>query len=141
MTNITLVENKISVVQKYLKILQLYRKYSCSQLEGDITLRGATERYLYLVTQATIDLAEAIIALKGFRKPGTYSEAFSILAEEKFIGIPLQEKLIKMTGFRNIIAHDYQKLDFDIVYDVLLNGSVDIKKFLQQIQKKLRLRQ
>ena len=65
MSNLTVIENKISSIQKYLKILERYKNYSREELENNIDIRGAVERYLYLVSQATIDLAEAVIAYKN----------------------------------------------------------------------------
>ncbi|UCH80625.1 MAG: DUF86 domain-containing protein [Nitrospiraceae bacterium] len=38
-----------------------------------------------------------------------------------------------MTGFRNIVAHDYETLDFDIVHDVLQNRLRSIETFLKDI--------
>jgi uncharacterized protein YutE (UPF0331/DUF86 family) len=38
-----------------------------------------------------------------------------------------------MTGFRNIVAHDYKTLDYDIVYDVLQNRLRSIDTFLKDI--------
>ena len=76
MTNIHVIENKISDVRKYLGILDRYTRYSREQIEHDIDIRGALERYLYLATQATIDLGEAFISYRGFRKPGTLSVTF-----------------------------------------------------------------
>jgi len=46
-------------------------------------------------------------------------------------------KLINIVGFRNFITHDYGKLDYNIVYDVLKNRLVDLKKFSNIIAKKL----
>ena len=135
MTNIGIIENKISAVKKYLSILKGYKKYTGKQILNSIDLKGAVERYLYLATQATIDLAEAVIAYKKFRKPTTFSEAFHILNEEKIISKDLTEKMVKMTGLRNIIAHDYEKINFEIIVDVLQNRLEDIKKFLTAIAK------
>jgi len=130
MTSISVIENKISAVKKYLKILSEYKKYSQKKIEGDLNIRGAVERYLYLAAQATIDLAEAIIAYKNFRKPTTMSESFHILNEEKIIPVDLTEAMIKLTGFRNIIAHDYEEINYEIVYDVIQNRTNDIEEFL-----------
>ena len=69
MTNLTIIENKVSAVKKYLKTLERYQKHTKRELEGSVDIKGAVERYLYLVAQATIDLAEAVIAYKKFRKP------------------------------------------------------------------------
>ncbi len=137
MTNISVIENKVSVIKKYLQILRGYRRYRLEKICNDDTLRGAVERYLYLVSQAAIDLAEAIIAYKKFRKPSIYSETFEILREESVISPELSEKLIKMAGFRNVIAHMYENVDFEVVYDVLQNKLSDIEEFLKQVQKKI----
>ena len=138
MTNIEVVENKISAIERYLKILKRYQDFSLKKIEKNIDLKGALERYLYLICQASIDLAESFIAFKKFRKPTTFTEAFYILEEEKVIDQKLTEQLTNMVGFRNIIAHDYEKLDYEIVYDVLLNKLEDIKKFKEIIKKQLK---
>lgn len=130
MSNLTVIENKISAARKYLKILEEFSKYSREEIEKDVNIRGAAERYLYLAVQASIDLAEALIAYKKFRKPTTLSETFHILNEEKIIDTSLTDKLASMVGFRNIITHDYGKIDYDIVYDVLHNRLEDIDRFL-----------
>lgn len=135
MTDLAVIENKISSVKKYLKILERYKKYSRKEIEANLDLKGAIERYLYLAVQATIDLAEAIIAYKNLRKPTTMSEAFYILNEEKIIPQDLTEKMVKMTGFRNVIAHDYEKINYDILYEVLQKGLKDIDNFLAKISK------
>lgn len=139
MTNINVIENKISSIQKYLKIVSQYRKYSQAEIEKDQTLKGAVERYLYLLSQASIDLAEAVIALKDFRRPSTYSEAFYILNQEEIIPARLTENLVKMVGFRNIIAHDYEDVDLGIVYEVLQERYKDVEEFVRSVKKSLNL--
>ena len=134
MTNLAIIENKISSVKKYLKILERYKKYSKKEIEEDIDIRGAIERYLYLVSQATIDLAEAVIAYKNFRKPTTMGETFLILNEENIISAELTDKMVKMVGFRNIVVHDYEKINYDIVYEILQRGLKNINDFLKKIQ-------
>jgi len=135
MTNFSVIENKISALRKYLDILKRYKKYTREQIEQDVDIKGMVERYLYLATQSTIDLAEAILSFKNLRKPITLSETFDILEEAKLIDRTLAEKMIKMAGFRNILTHDYAEINYDIVYDVLQNKLSDIEEFIQQINK------
>ena len=90
---------------------------------------------MYLAAQAAIDLAEAVISFKKFRKPTTLRESFDILQEEKIITINLAEKMGRMAGFRNIIAHDYVDIDYDKVYDILQNRLIDIEEFLEVVNK------
>lgn len=135
MTHLNVIENKISSIKKYLKILQQFNRYSKETIKNDLIIRGSLERYLYLAIQSTIDLAEAIISYKRYRKPSTFSEAFDILCEERIITKALATKLIQMTGFRNIMAHDYEQIDYDIVYSILHKNITDIKKFLNRATK------
>jgi len=76
MTEISTIENKIASAKKYLKILDRYKKYSKKEIEENIDLRGTVERHLYLAVQSAIDLGEAVISLKEFRKPSSMSEIF-----------------------------------------------------------------
>ncbi|MBF0328726.1 MAG: DUF86 domain-containing protein [Nitrospirae bacterium] len=140
MSSIKVIENKISSAKKYLKIILRYKKYKKEEIESNIDIRGAVERYLYLTVQASIDLAEAVIAYKNYRKPTTMSEAFDILNEERIISLKLADKLVKMVGFRNIITHDYEKIDYQILYNVLQTGRFDIEIFLRKIEEKLKLK-
>jgi len=139
MNNISVVEAKISSIKKYLSLLERYKPYSQNDIEQNPDLKGAFERYLYLAAQATIDLAEAVIAFKDFRRPTTYADAFYILDEQDFIPKPLSEKLVNMAKFRNIIAHDYEDVDFGIVYDAGQNRLIDIEELITVVRQKLNL--
>ena len=138
MNSLDVLENKISSIQEYLTILKEYEGRSVKEISEDVTLRGAIERYLYLAVQATIDLAEAFIAYQNFRKPTRYSETFEILKEKKVIKADLVRRLVKMVGFRNIISHDYARVDLHIMVDILENQLKDIVEFVRIIKEKLK---
>lgn len=137
MTGIEIIEKGKSKVRKYLDILEDYKDREAGDLAGDITLRGAVERYLYLVVQATIDLAEEIISYKELRRPATFSESFEILHSEKIIPKALEEKMIRMTGFRNRITNDYEDIDNLVLYDILQDHLQDIEDFLAEVSNKI----
>ena len=133
MNSINVLENKISAIKKYLGVLRKFKKHKFHEILADDFLKGSLERYLYLATQATIELAEATIAFKNFRKPTTYRETFEILNEEEVISKNLTQELVPMVGFRNAIAHDYEKFDYHKVEDVLENKLKYIENFIKVI--------
>lgn len=136
MNNINVIENKISSIKRYLSLLKKYKKYPIDKIVEEPFLKGSLERYLYLAMQSTIDLAEAFIAYKNFRKPTAYREAFEILKEEKVLPVKLTTELTQMVGLRNAIAHDYENLDFHRIEDVLKNKLVHIEQFIKKITEK-----
>jgi len=140
MTNIDILKRKLSEVEKYSQILKPYRKKPKEIIKTDITIYGAVERYLYLLCQATIDLAEALLSYADLRSPGSYKEVFEILAEgDGLISRELSLKMQSMTGFRNILAHAYGKVDFQKLYIVLTKDIDDIKEFIKEVKKKINI--
>ncbi len=139
MTNVAVIENKISSIIKYLDQLEEFKKFSKEEIISDAVRLRALERYLYLVTQASIDLAEAIISLKQWRKPVTMSESFSILSEKEVIDSDLSGKMTRMVGFRNVMAHDYDNVNYDVVDGILRLRLVDIEFFVAAVRKFLDL--
>jgi uncharacterized protein YutE (UPF0331/DUF86 family) len=133
MTNIAVIENKLSSIRRYLDILASYRTVSLEEVESDTTLRGAIERYLYLLAQAAIDLADAFIAFRKLRKPATMAESFAILQEAGLLSRELAARLARMAGFRNILAHDYERLDYRIVLDVLHHHLRDVEDLVDAV--------
>jgi uncharacterized protein YutE (UPF0331/DUF86 family) len=136
MTSLHVIENKIASIQKYLAILDAYKGRTVTEIENDPTLRGAIERYLYLAAQASIDLAEAAIAYREYRKPTTYRESFEILVENGAISGSLGERLIRMAAFRNKLAHAYENFDYSVVVDILKQSLTDLAEFTTEITQK-----
>ncbi|KKT57867.1 MAG: hypothetical protein UW81_C0004G0040 [Candidatus Giovannonibacteria bacterium GW2011_GWC2_44_9] len=134
MSNLQVIENQISYIIKHLEIAEGYKKYSLNDLETNLMIKGATERELYIVAQAVIDLAEAVVAYKNFRKPTTMREALDILGEEKIIPNEFLADFHKIVGFRNALAHDYHDLRIDVVYDVLQNNLPQVRNFISYVK-------
>lgn len=134
MSSLQVIENKISYILKHLAVAKDYQRHSLQEIEKDAKLRGAIERELYVISQAVIDLAEALIAYKKFRKPTTMREAIDILGEEKLLPVSFIAEFDGIVGFRNALAHDYEDLKLEVVYDVLQHKLQQVETFLQYIR-------
>ncbi|KKP85834.1 MAG: hypothetical protein UR89_C0040G0004 [Candidatus Roizmanbacteria bacterium GW2011_GWA2_35_8] len=140
MTNVDILKRKLSQIQKYFAILRPIKKYEKEKIQKDEIIYGAVERYLYLLCQATIDFAEVVISFANLRKPGTYSEVFEILSEgDGLISHEISLKMKNMSGFRNILAHEYGQVKFEEVYKILTKDIDDINNFLDEIKVKIKL--
>lgn len=100
---------------------------------ADFHLFGNTERYLQLCAQAIIDIAHLIIIDLDLKRPEDNYEAISILHEKTVISEEIAQKLTKMIGLRNILVHEYGKIDRKKVYAVLSAQLDDLGEFQRQI--------
>ena len=69
------------------------------------------------------------IADRRLRVPETGAESFEILAEAQLVSRELGGALALMVGFRNILVHDYARLDSSIVLRVLREDLRDLERF------------
>lgn len=137
MTQKDSINNKISAIKMYSNYLSQLSHYTNADLLNSIEARGAIERYVYLLAQATIDLAEMIIAYKNLRKPQSMSESFQILLENKIIDSNLESNLVKMVGMRNILAHAYQKVEVTYLTEVMKKSKYDIEVFIKVVENSI----
>jgi uncharacterized protein YutE (UPF0331/DUF86 family) len=126
---------KIGRINEYLKIIESIKDDCKKRFNTDLIYRGAMLHYLYLVSDTSIVLAEMIIKLKGLRIPQSYSEAFDILGSNGILDSEFAYSFTKIAGFRNFLAHDYDRIDAGIICESILNSLLDIKKYIQQISK------
>lgn len=75
-----------------------------------------------------IDIVNHIVVDNNIGKPKTLSEAFDILNKEKYLKDYETEACKNMVEFRNILSHEYVNINKKIVYEVLQNNLIDIKK-------------
>jgi uncharacterized protein YutE (UPF0331/DUF86 family) len=85
--------------------------------------------------QLVLDVAFAACLHRKLPTPGTYGEAFRMLAREGIIDDALAERLSRAEGFRNLVAHAYEALDMAAVHAAAKNGPADLRAFLAAMAK------
>ncbi len=137
MTNLTQqkILEKLENFNEYLKYLYQLQKETKDEKSflADFHLFGNTERYLQLCVQVIVDISHLIIIDLGLKKPEDNYEAISILFKNKVISENLAQKLTKMIGLRNILVHEYGKIDRKRIYKILKEQIKDFEEFKKQI--------
>ena len=128
-----LVLRKIADLDQYLQQLGGYRKIELDEYRTDWKTQRIVERTLHLAIEACMDLADHIVADRRLRVPDTAAATFEILAEAGVVSTDLGSALARMVGFRNILVHDYARLDPAIVVRVLATDLGDIEQFREAI--------
>lgn len=113
------VASRLERLQEYLKTLRAVQQYDLPKFKADPFIHGTAERYLHLSIECLLDIGNHVIADRGYRKPETYAEILEILAEEGVVPLELSRKMAGMAAFRNVLVHDYLRLDLEKVYQVI----------------------
>ena len=124
---------KLDNLREYVKYLKGYSACTIEDLRSDHTLRGAVERYLHLSAECVIDIAEMMISELGLRKPEEYKESIDILGEAGIIPDDFAYYFSPVAGFRNILVHEYTKIDLEEVHRHLQKDLADFEKFSRYI--------
>ena len=92
---------------------------------------------LQLAIQNCIDIAAHIISEEGVGVPGSLTEMFYLLEENGYLSERLTEKMVREVGFRNLLVHEYGKIDLKQVYEIANEHIEDLNKYLLSIFTKL----
>lgn len=81
--------------------------------------------------EQAIDLANHLVKTRKLGIPKDSRDSFQLLVDDKLIPAELGDKLIKMIGFRNVLVHEYQQLDLELMVDVIEHHLDDLLLFTQ----------
>ena len=131
------INGKITEIERYLSELEDILPGNFEEYEKDFTKKAACERYFERIVEAIIDVAFLMIKKNKYKIPEEDKAAFDVLSEENIISIELAEKLKDAKGMRNIIAHEYGRIDDSIVFESITKELIkDTDEFLKAIKNK-----
>jgi len=123
-----LVLRKAAALEGYLRELEELRNLD-THTRTDWKTERAVERSLHLAIEVALDLADHVIADRALRVPTTQAETFEILQEAGLVDPTLGQALVQMARFRNLLVHDYARIDPDRVRAILRDRLTDLDAF------------
>jgi len=128
-----IVLSRLDKLKEYLTYLNNAKIHSLEEYLNSPLIYGSSERFLHLAIECILDIGNHVISDMRYRKPNSNKDIFEVLYENRLIDIELKDSLCNMAGFRNILVHDYLKLDKEIVYNVINNNLKDLEVFINII--------
>lgn len=117
--------NKISIIERCLiRVTEVYNE-NPENLK-DYTKQDSITLNIQRAVEATIDIAMFIVSDKKLGIPQNSRDAFEVLYHNKIIPEEVLNNLKNMIGFRNIAVHNYQKLNLDILKNII---EIDLENF------------
>ena len=126
--------NKKESIERCIK--QIHAYYSLSSdtpFIYDHLRQDAIAINLQRVCEQSIDLANYTIKSRKLGLPKDSRESFHLLAQNNIISQRLAVILERMVGFRNVLIHQYQKLDINIMIDIIEHRLDDLLEYTDYI--------
>ena len=102
-------------------------------LKSDYDIQDIISLNLERAVQISVDIAAHILSATEISTPATMSEVFLALSEVDVITVELAERLRKAVGFRNISVHEYEKVDWEIVFSICTRHMSDFRAYAARI--------
>ncbi|MBU4258720.1 MAG: DUF86 domain-containing protein [Proteobacteria bacterium] len=139
MVDSDLILAKSSSVKRYLNRVIEKRHTDLQTFLQDIDRQESILFNLQMAIQNCIDIAAHIVSEEGLGVPGSTNEMFYLLEENEYLNNKLTEKMVKAVGFRNLIVHEYGKIDLEQVFEVAQEDIKDLNEYLVFLFQRLNL--
>ncbi len=126
---------KLSDLDQYLGQVSEYKGITLDQYRMDWKIQRIVERTLQMAIEVCVDIANHIIADRGLRIPATYAETFEVLGEAGLLDTARRDAMVRMSKFRNVIVHDYARVDSAIVVRILREHLDDMTRFKDVVRE------
>ena len=130
---------KAGSVKSHLNRVLEKRNVDLDNFIKDIDRQESILFNIQTAVQNCIDIAAHIISEESFGVPGSITEMLYILEKNGYLDNDLTQKMVKAVGFRNLIVHEYGKIELEQVYEIAQEDINDLNEYLKAIIKKLGL--
>lgn len=120
------VRRRLAQLGEYLTILERYQHYALNEFIAEPERYGSAERFLQLAIETTLDMGSHIIADENLGSVEQSRDIPRRFREHGQITESLEQRWIRMIGFRNILVHEYLEVDRAVVHDVVCNRLHDL---------------
>jgi uncharacterized protein YutE (UPF0331/DUF86 family) len=124
---------RLHALDDYIRLLQPYRQWDVRRLTEDRIVYGGVLHYLQLAAQVVMDVSAHLQVELDLGHVTDYREAILSLGKHGVLPEEFIERMSGLTGFRNILVHEYLTVDPMKVHQVLQHGVEDLKEFIVYI--------
>lgn len=128
-----ILSGKLESLRRCIKRIEDKKPVDVDHLIQDPDLQDILELNLTRAVQISVDIGSHIISDTDETAPQTMGEVFTTLSKIGAISQATCEQLKKAIGFRNIAVHNYETINWEIVYAICEQSLDDFRRFSQEI--------
>jgi uncharacterized protein YutE (UPF0331/DUF86 family) len=127
------IADKLERLRRCMQRIEQKRPLTPEALATDYDLQDILAVNLERAVQLCVDIAAHVIADREISAPTTMAAAFEALHALHILPPDLANSMKKAVGFRNLVVHNYQEIDWGIVFNICHHKLADFRAFAQAI--------
>ena len=128
------VEERLKELDTILGELAKYGDKEAADFRSSLSLRWTIERGLIAAATVILDVADHILAAHFGLYSDTYEDALRLLFENQVVSKKLFEEIQGLGGFRNILVHQYMKVDLEELARNVRKAFKVFPRFSEEVQ-------
>lgn len=125
-----LVNQKLESLRRCIQRVESRLPPDLATLMGDLDAQDIISLNLTRAIQMCVDIGAHWLAEDSkASSPRTMGQTFDALADAGIIDSDLATRMRKSVGFQNVVVHNYDEVDWEIVYSICRHHLVDFKAF------------
>lgn len=131
-----IIKRKLKELEQNLVYLkQIAYDINLENLKSDMIRYWGIERGIQISIECIIDISNIIISVSGQEKPDTYRDIMLKMSDLDVVSVAFAKRLANMAGFRNILVHDYTKIESEVIIKILEEDINDFIKYTTEVSK------
>lgn len=127
------IREKIKLAGEYLDEIKEFLKTNDEIIRSDLKSRYSLERVFLLLAEELIDINNYFIKTLELKPIEDLKSSFLSLGEAGVLPADFAQKISPLVGVRNILVHQYEKLDFELFLKNLRSNLGDFEVYFRHI--------
>lgn len=106
-------------------------------LSREVDLQDIVTLNLSRAVQMCVDVGAHMIASTETPAPATMDQTFELLSQKGLLPVALATRLQRAVGFRNIVIHNYEAIDWQVVHALARDHLGDFASFARAVVEHL----
>jgi len=129
------IEEKLESLRRCLRRVKEKCPKDADALCRDVDAQDILALNLMRAVQICVDIGASLISTTELLPPDTMGQTFDVLNQAGMIHADLAVSMKKAVGFRNIAVHNYDAIDWAIVYSIAQSRLPDFEAFAKAVLK------
>ena len=124
-----LISHKLDSLQRCIHRIETRCPKNAKDLALEVDAQDIVALNLTRAIQLCVDIGAHLVAERALGSPDSMGKTFDLLVADKMLEQDLGQSLKRAVGLRNIVIHNYQTIDWEIVHAAATQHLDDFTKF------------